>query len=176
MLHNCEASPADVPPSLAFTLSDVHSQTWPAPHTVCGEEETQLTSNTGTKHVVSTLFTVIVVDRTVCEEGLWFYWLRLLFFHYFWFRLRWLIVHCAAHWRIPIIQSTHQLQETHKNGGYKASLDEKKLHYFPFFPAEIMNCREIVYIFYSIYSVCFYCWKSGEFALSVLRRWLCLNR
>lgn len=36
MLHNSVAGLAEVPPFLAFSLGDVHCQTWPARHTVCG--------------------------------------------------------------------------------------------------------------------------------------------
>lgn len=53
------------------------------------------------------------VAHTFSEAGLWLHWVWLFFFHFFWFRLRWLIVHCATHWRIPIIQSTHHLVENY---------------------------------------------------------------
>lgn len=43
------------------------------------------------------LFCFTVVVRTISEAGLWFHWVWLFYFHFFWFRLRWLIVHCATH-------------------------------------------------------------------------------
>lgn len=54
------------------------------------------------------------IAHTVGEAGLWLHWVWLFLFHFLWFRLRWLIVHCAAYRRIPIIYCTHQLVKNHK--------------------------------------------------------------
>ncbi len=114
MLHNSEAGPAEVPPFLASTLADVHCQTWPARHAVSGKRKIKcsgllqkMSDFSSQFRVKLSCFTVVV--HTVSEAGLWLHQVWLFLFFLFWFRLRWLIVHCAAHWRISIIQSTHRL-------------------------------------------------------------------
>ena len=119
VLHNSEASPAEVPPLLASTLGDVHSQKWPATHTFWGGREglASLQKVLDFRSIGAKSLVVLVGLQgvhTVSEAGLWLHWFRFFFFHLFWFRLWWLVVHCAAYRSIPVTQSPHQLDSNHK--------------------------------------------------------------
>lgn len=103
--------------------------------------------------------------RTVSEAILWFHWLRLFFFFWLWFRLRWLVVHCAAHRRITVIQSSHQLAKTQQRSRVMKPHSEIHITISLFSPSRILFNQLCIIHLKS-------CWKMNMWILkSVLNIW-----